>query len=351
MKAQIADAADNYPAEETLSRQAINRYRNTANKKRLAEAYLNLGFSRFAQSSFAEAVKYLDTAYEWFGKNGNANGMNWALLLSGAIYEESGNYEKAFELGRKGLDFAIKNNDDLFIAIQLTHIGRLFRDIEDYKTALEYYRLAFVNVKPETIFNNFGQTVSLEFADLFTLQQQYDSAKYYHGLADTSNQRVLRFYLVSIGEYYFLQKQYDKALPNFIRALNYHKQFNDPNRVVQTLLDIAKTYLALGNDDSAFVYGNKSLRIAKQTGAKQFIKDGYEILSSVYDHWHQSDSAYFYFKQYTTMKDSVLNNQVKGKLAAYTFEQKMELLNKEKKIQQVQLQKESLIKNILIVGV
>jgi hypothetical protein len=70
--------------------------------------------------------------------------------------------------------------------------------------------------------------------------------------------------------------------------------------------------------------------------------------SSVYDVRHQPDSAYFYYKQYTTIKDSILNNVVKGKLAGYSFEQKMELLNKEKQIQQVQLQKQSLLKNILI---
>jgi hypothetical protein len=39
---------------------------------------------------------------------------------------------------------------------------------------------------------------------------------------------------------------------------------------------------------------------------------------------------------------------VKGKLAALHFRAKMELLNKEKQIQQVQLQKQSLLKNILI---
>ena len=64
LKAEIASAGDNYTAEETLSRQAINWYRKTSNKKKLAEAYLNLGFSMFTQSSFEEAAKNLDTANE-----------------------------------------------------------------------------------------------------------------------------------------------------------------------------------------------------------------------------------------------------------------------------------------------
>ncbi len=340
-KAEIEDFSDNFPAEEMLSREAIYWYKKTPKQKRLAEIYLILGESLYAQSFFTEAIKNFDTAYEWHKKNGNKIGMYWTLSITGAVYHESGNYEKAFELARKCLDLAMEINNDWFRRLELVKIGWLFKDIEDYKTALEYYRKSCVNTKQE----------ALRFAQSLTLLQQYDSAKYYYGLADTSDLRTLRFYLVGIGKYYFLQKQYDKALPNLLRSLNYHEQYNDRNQVMRALLDIANTYLALGNDDLAFKYANKGLSIAKQTGAKQFIKDACEILFSVYDYWHQPDSAYFYYKQYTIMKDSVLNNQVKGKLAAYTFEQKMELLNKEKQIQQAQLQKESLIKNILIVGV
>jgi len=65
----------------------------------------------------------------------------------------------------------------------------------------------------------------------------------------------------------------------------------------------------------------------------------------------QPDSAYYYYKQYTSVKDEILNDQVKGKLAAYSFEQKIEMLNKEKEIQQTQLQKESLWRKFLFTGI
>ena len=73
---------------------------------------------------------------------------------------------------------------------------------------------------------------------------------------------------------------------------------------------------------------------------------------------HQTDSANFYFRQYITMKDSVLNDQIKGKFAAYGYEQKIISLKKEKLIGQQQLQLEqqqlkqkSLITKILIGGI
>src|SRR6266542_4413673 len=51
------------------------------------------------------------------------------------------------------------------------------------------------------------------------------------------------------------------------------------------------------------------------------------------------------------MKDSILNDKVKAKLIAYGPKQKIELLNKEKEIQQAQLQKESLWRKFLISGI
>ncbi len=65
----------------------------------------------------------------------------------------------------------------------------------------------------------------------------------------------------------------------------------------------------------------------------------------------KTDSAYFYYSRFVTMNDSILTDKVKGKLAAFAFEQRIEILNKEKEIQHIQLQKQSLQKNILIGGI
>ena len=117
-----------------------------------------------------------------------------------------------------------------------------------------------------------------------------------------------------------------------------------------TLVDLAKTHLALQNNTEAFAYGREALIMAKQSGAKQVIRDGCQILYSVYDKWKQTDSAYFYYSRFVTMNDSILTDKVKGKLAAFTFEQRIELLNKEKEIQQVQLKNNPFKGKFLLVG-
>jgi len=356
---EVEIAGEDFPRAEKLAREAIKLYANAPNKKRLAKTYYNLGYALWAQSMFHEAIDNLEISYELFKKNNDTKGMSQSLLTTAAVYEESGNYEKAFGLTRNVLDVAIANHDDWLRRIGLTQIGILFRDIEDYSTALAYYRQALQSLKPgEYTYNTAYMRPVREIAEVYSLQQQFDSAGYYFSFVDTSNERALRFYLVSLGEYYFLQKEYNKALPDFIRGLNYHKQSNDRNQVMRTLIDIAKTQLALQNNMAALKCAREALTLANQTGAKKVMRNGYQILHATFDRLKKTDSAYFYYEEFVRMNDSVVTDQVKGKLVAYNYDQKIALMNQEKlisqqqlNIQHQQLKSESLLRNTLIGGI
>jgi hypothetical protein len=193
----------------------------------------------------------------------------------------------------------------------------------------------------------------MEFAEVFSHLSQFDSAWHYYNLFKPAPNKAvyLRVWWISTGECYLLQKDYNHALQNFQLGLAEHKKLNDRNEVMRTLLDMGKTYLALNKDPEALQYGREGLEMALQTKAKQFIRDGYQILSTLYDRLHRTDSANFYFRQYITMKDEVLNDQTKGKFKAYNYEQKLALINKENQIQQAGLEKESFEKKALIFGI
>lgn len=78
----------------------------------------------------------------------------------------------------------------------------------------------------------------------------------------------------------------------------------------------------------------------------------------MYDRLHSTDSAYFYFKKYIAIKESVVSGQTKGKYAAYKYEEEINSMNNEKliarqrlKIQQQQLSQASFQKKILVIGI
>src|SRR4030095_3292842 len=93
---------------------------------------------------------------------------------------ESADYEKAFDRFREGLQVILEIKNDYWIIMQLELLGEVYRKIEDYNTALEYYRKAYQRKKNQPDFDYYG------FAELFSLKQQFDSAKYYYSLVDTA---------------------------------------------------------------------------------------------------------------------------------------------------------------------
>ena len=117
---------------------------------------------------------------------------------------------------------------------------------------------------------------------------------------------------------------------------------------MRCLLDLSRTYEQLGQNADAFRYAREGLAIASETDARQVIRDACQVLSTLHNKAGRTDSAYLYYRRYIATKDSVLNDQVKGKFASYGFEQQIKWLNQEKRLQEVCLQQEMMTKNILI---
>ena len=341
--------ANDFNQSEQLARKSLDWFRRTDDKYSITLAYYALGFSLFAQSHFDEAVYNFGQAREYARRSGNRFEEIYMMSLIGEAYRERGDYEKAFDILRQCIQMAEGiNNTTLIKGLYLT-LASMFMQIEDYGSAEKYSRLGFGDTKPEQ--NDLW--VLTGYAELLTRQHKYDSALYYYARIDSARlgQAALRTYLVSKGEYYLFREDCATALPYFIKSLIYQRRLNDGNQVMRCLQDLSKTYAGLGQNDSAFRYAREGLVLAKAAKARQNIRDGCQVLYTLYDREGRTDSAYYYYRRYIILKDSVLNDQLKGKFASFGFEQQISLLNKEKQLQEVCIREEMLTKKILIGGI
>ena len=345
---------DDFVKAETFSRQSLDWYGKTPNKKGIYDAWEMLEFADQAQSRFEEAIDCAQKMYEWGKANNDVLRTIEALQCLPSVYKDAGNYEKSFEYGQQFHQLAIKANNKIWISTSLFVLGELFMKIDDYHSALSYYRQAFLmddkDIINDRATGDWDIWVKMEYAEIFSHLYHFDSAWHYYNLYKPSrtDDRYYRIYLVSTGEYYFLKKQYHIALENFLAGLAMHKKLNDRNEIQRTLVFTAKTYLALSNDTEALRYSREGLELSKQTKAKQIMRDCYQLMYTVYDHWQKQDSANVYFRLYTAINDSVANDQVKAKMAALNYEERIGLLNKEKKLQQQELQQTMLQKRLLV---
>jgi len=328
---------------ETLARESLHWFEKARNKSQIEDADNNLWFAVFSQSKYDEAYQIAKRKYEKSLFSKDTPAIYDALSDIAVIHYQEGNYDSAFYFYQKANQIAILQKNAVWLSDQLISFGTLFRAIGDYNSALNYYRQIFRTDTRATIQSridgSYETWTRMEYAELFSLLHQYDSAWHYYHLFDTTKitDKDLRVYLVSTGETYFLQKNYQKALQNFLRGLAMHRKLNDRNEIKRTLLDIAKTYCAIDNNIAALQYAREGLAMSLETKSRQFVRDGYQILYTVYDRLHKTDSAYMYYQKYIAAKDAVVSDQTKGKFAAYKFEGEINSLNDARLISQQKL--------------
>ena len=367
-KAHIAGSGlHDYPLQEQLSLRTIRDFKNRADKNTLAATYMNLALALFCQSDFDRSAAACDTLMQLADHAGNKKQLAEGLAMMGSISFESGNYEKSFDYFNQSLSIFKSINDSYNTAILLAKIGDFYGLAGDQKAALNLYFQSLQYPKgPSLLWHPL-----VDLGDTYYSTQRYDSAfydqdKYMQTIKSlTIRSNYVSFPKIITAEMSMFAKDYDKALPLLIDNLSTSTNHNDQNQIMRSLLDIAKIYAATNNISRAFFYTGKLLQTAQDRKAKQYLRDGYQLMYTLYEHQHRTDSAYYYYRQYTYMKDILALSDFNKKIAIYeaaTENEKKQIqitaLTSEKlvgqqklQISQQQLKSESLLRNILIGGV
>jgi tetratricopeptide (TPR) repeat protein len=345
----IRSYSGDFLEEERLARESLKWFERCTDKSCIRLAYNQLGFSLYAQSRFAESIRYLQKDYDDAIKAGVCKEAISALSLIGYAYREWGNYERSFDISLKCLQYAGEIKDSGLIRMEYFSLADLFMLINDYEASHKYFWLS-VNRKKLITWEK------LRYAELLMRQRKLDSAEFYLSLVDTLHteegvkmeEGLKKAYLLCKGEYFVSRGNYGEALPYFLRSLHYQRQLTDRNQLMRCLNGLSRTYRQLGQTAEAFRYAREELALAKQTDARLYIREGCLTLYTLFDKEGPTDSAYFYYRRYITLKDSLLNDQVKAKFASYGLEQQIKWLNQEKQLNAVCLREEMMVKNILI---
>ncbi|WP_276501248.1 tetratricopeptide repeat-containing sensor histidine kinase [Terrimonas pollutisoli] len=350
---QITQERSDIHGAEKYFRQVPDLYKEIHALKEYNNAIRILGYNFLLQLRFDEARTLFEKTLPYYKGIHDEERMAYTYRVIGKTYEAQGYYEKAFEYFRKDMDISRKlvengSRRSLFMWGNY-YMANLYKDAGDEKTALVYYRLSAQRAKE----NKLPDIYNSRMGDMYVLLHNYDSARYYYERAHYLITRILadpvirKTFLsdpeINIGETYLAQKKYDKALEYFINPL----QFSFPTNpfTMRVLYDVAWIYEGQKKTTQCFQYAKQLLKVAQTTGARQYIRDGYELYWKLYDQQGKTDSAYKYSLLYTAMKDSLARDvQLRNmgitemKIEDEQQESKITLLSKEKKIQQQQKQ-------------
>jgi tetratricopeptide (TPR) repeat protein len=306
---------------------------------------------------------YRKKSIDNFNKAGNERQEGKLCTWLSESYIATGYYEEAFEycqraiaLNKKVIPQAItkeeKAYNNVVYQVSLSDMAKLYETAGDYQTALQY-----LNQNNQfTMEHQTGFDVAEEKAEIFRLTNQYDSSFYYLKKLMVQNPDNAAWIRKDIGATFLLKNEYDSALAILQESLAFYKK-NDPvgRALSPILLYMGSAYAGKNEYATALPYAREGMALTLKIGSRSDELKGYELLSGIYHHLGNNDSAYQYLFKYLTLKDSVQNRQFIFRLNNYKKvaedtikEARIGLLNKDNKIKDQQLKQEATVKKFLV---
>ncbi len=282
-------------------------------------------------------------------KLGDKVGVGFALRSMGQVYENQGKYDMALDHQFRALA-AFEQAEHLpGIASASNLIGDIFRAQEKYEKALTNYHRALAihqsmrnKERIATVLNN----ISVCYMRQGQFQKALDTLLFTESLYKEVGSSNIRWAWLNLSEYHVKQKDFVNALSYALRTLDASQKVDDRLSVVAALHTIGLSYSRLGKLDSALMYGLRSTQAAVRFGFRNELKQSYFVLSEIYQDAKQNDSALYYYKRFSALRDSLLSAEMQNNVA--TLQMQLESAKQEEQIKRLSLYRNSLIGGVAL---
>ncbi len=259
-------------------------------------SYNNLGGIYRLQGNNTLALEYILKALSVFEKLKHKEGMSFCTINIGLIYRRQGNYVKALEYLNYTLRLREEISDRPGKALALNLIAEVHFDLGDLNAALKYY---------------------------LEVEKEYKDVDDKKGLAAAWG---------GIAGVYYEQKDYLKALEYRKKSLNLATKISYLEGQVHNHINLGLIYAQLKNFQQADLEFAEALRIANSMKEIYVQIDAYKNFAKYNEIKNNFKEALFYFKKYTTLKDSVMKQENVALITEMEAIYKSERAEKEKTV-------------------
>jgi len=348
------------PAEAIdYGKQALNLAEKIDFKKGIAYALKNIGLGYYMQSNFVEVLIFWEQSLQVFESIDDKLGVSNLLNNLGAIYFNQGNDAKAIDLYLRSLRASEEIGDTLRIATALINIGGVYYNKPaTHGKALEFY-LKAIPLSEKIGDKGAIGTASINIGEIY-LENNQDSIaldyfkKSYDAWLGTGR---VPYSITRIGDVYAKRKQYQTASKYYNDAITIAKKFEAKLELIRPLLGMAQTYSLIGDDKMALNAFDEARKTAVEIGSNYELKDAYRGIANTYAKMDDFENAFKYQTLFSDIKDTLFNaetdDKIKGLQFTYEMDKKqneIDLLTKDKQLQEVSLQKQRFAKNAFLVG-
>lgn len=280
--------------------------------EQIGQACLRLNRFEQALENFIEALVIWQELNE-----AERSGQNFMDIAG--IYYDLGDFDQALDYYYDALTIWRETDDQASTSHALNNLGNVYWSIKDYRNALKYYTDA-LGIKEQTgdlasmisSLNNIGN-VHMELNDSKMALEYFNEAlQLKEELDDTAGQAVL---LNNIGLIHYETGELDTALDYFQRAMEIVEREEDASHLAVVSINLGRLHLVQGNLDLSQTFLETGLENARTLHSKQLQRDCYELLSELYTERDDCRQAFDYYRQYTRLKDQIIDQERSRKIA------------------------------------
>jgi two-component system, NarL family, sensor kinase len=352
----------------TWAKRAIEIAQRDKNPSEIIDGLRAMGVVEETKSkNYRSALSYYLQASELAKQNGYEAKLHLVYTSVLNLYFYLGDFVNAMKYASDGLNFAERAKDAALIAHYQNLVGFIHLRQDNPLDAERYFKfyLAYGEDQKDSLviadaFNSLAESAiarnQFDLALSFLKRSFSIYNKFYNEKRLPKVDRI-PYTLFRTGYCYGAEKKYDSAMPFVLSALEYTKILpSNLYDIAQYNIYAGNLYVKTGRYQNAAVKLHAGLALSKFIDHKEDIRDAYFYLQELFSKKKQYDSAYYYYRLYAVLKDSITNENTRREIeqigAAYALEKKdhqIQLLEQQRKLQQAKSKRQLLVRDLLIV--
>ncbi|MDJ1505443.1 tetratricopeptide repeat-containing sensor histidine kinase [Xanthocytophaga agilis] len=289
-------------------------------------------------------------------------GIARAYHALGYIHSWQGNEIKALDSYLKSIPLFETVNDKRGLSVSYSGIAKIYEQQQQINQALKYYQKAYALA----VESNFKSEIAQQLGNIGVIYNQYyhrpDTAltllkRAIQDSDGSNNQWTHTFLLENMGYTYYAKKQYTQAIQIFSQALAHSHQYNQRLNQASVHKALALTFRDQGDLPQSMRHALTAMDIAQEIKDNNLIRGCAFLLSTLYERTRNFEKALTYQRIgenakeqiYNTEKTRILNN-TQTKYDLENQQRAIALLNKEKLLQNQELEQKTFERNASIIG-
>jgi serine phosphatase RsbU (regulator of sigma subunit) len=334
-----------------LANQALTVAVRSHNKKGEARSLHTLGTINYLTAHYPDALHYYLQAVKIREELGDSVNLAKSYNNIALVHFEQNSWDESLKFHQKSIAIKQRRKDEPGLASSFGNVGNIYHRLGTIASEEEQYRKADSLFSIASHYQNNARAIQEKLVLMNT--------------ADPGNQISLAATFNNLGNIAYersILKDNDRALLqesrlNHEKALLIQELYKDPRGLSHSHINLAAIFEKTADYERAIREYQSGLEIAEQLGYHEEKKVIYKGLSGMYEKRGDWKKSLEFYKLFTSEKDTILNiakqeqiTSMQEEFNAKDKEREIQLLSKNQKINQAELEKQRVIRRSFTVG-